>query len=238
MTTPVREKIHRLPPEAYRGNVIVAFTVNTANHARYFDDPAYVALAVSALTEAFANHHGHVGVYVFMPDHLHLIVSGTDIPGSRDLSSRATTDNHISSSREPLGRVPPSATNTQRDLNDRGYGKNLHGSCNPLGCATTDNYISGSREPLGRVPPSDLLAMMKEFKQKTTFRLRQAGKPFGWQKDFYDHIVRANEDYGAQVRYLLRNPVRRRLCADWRDWPNKGVLGQTWEQLTSAIATL
>lgn len=192
MTTPVREKIHRLPPEAYRGNVIVAFTVNTANHARYFDDPAYVALAVSALTEAFANHHGHVGVYVFMPDHLHLIVSGTDIPGSRDLSSRATTDNHISSSREPLGRVPP----------------------------------------------SDLLAMMKEFKQKTTFRLRQAGKPFGWQKDFYDHIVRANEDYGAQVRYLLRNPVRRRLCADWRDWPNKGVLGQTWEQLTSAIATL
>jgi len=36
--------------------------------------------------------------------------------------------------------------------------------------------------------------MIKEFKQKTTFRLRQAGKPFGWQKDFYDHIIQANED--------------------------------------------
>ena len=60
----------------------------------------------------------------------------------------------------------------------------------------------------------------------------------GGEKDFYDHIVRANEDYGAQVRYLLRNPVRRGWCQHWEEWPHKGVFGQTWEQLVVNIGTL
>ena len=122
-------------------------------------------MSAAALAESFLQHGGHVGVYVFMPEHVHLIISGKDAR-------------------------------------------------------------------------SDLLALIKDFKQKTTFRLRQAGREFGWQKDFYDHIVRANEDYGAQVRYLLRNPVRRGLCEHWQDWPHKDVLGQTWDQLAAAIATL
>jgi hypothetical protein len=65
--------------------------------------------------------------------------------------------------------------------------------------------------------------------------LRQAGRNFAWQKDFYDHIIRETEDYGAQVRYLLRNPVRRGLCERWEDWAYKGVLGQTWEELVARI---
>lgn len=76
----------------------------------------------------------------------------------------------------------------------------------------------------------------KIFKQKTTYRARRAGKDFAWQKDFYDHIIRAAEDYGAQVRYILRNPVRRGLCERWEDWPYKGVIGQSWEELAATIA--
>jgi len=165
MPSSVREKHHRLPPESYRGNVIVAFTINTANHLPYFNHPEAVAMSAAALAKSFLQHFGHVGVYVFMQEHVHLIISGKDVR-------------------------------------------------------------------------SDLLALIKDFKQKTTCRLRQAGSEFGWQKDFYDHIIRANEDYGAQVRYLLRNPVRRGLCEHWQDWPHKGVLGQTWDQLAAAIATL
>jgi REP element-mobilizing transposase RayT len=89
----------------------------------------------------------------------------------------------------------------------------------------------------GKDAESDLLAMVSIFKQKTAFRVRQAGVAFAWQKDFYDHIIRATEDYGAQVRYLLRNPVRRGLVERWEEWPYKGVLGQTWEQLVGAIST-
>jgi len=165
MDSPIRERRHRLPPQSYRGNVIAAFTLNTRNRIRYFGRALPVQTATTALAEAFVLHHGHAGVYVIMPDHLHLMVSGEDAQ-------------------------------------------------------------------------ADLLALVKDFKQKVTFRVHQQGESFEWQKDFYDHIVRANEDYGAQVRYLLRNPVRWRLCERWQDWPHKGVLGQTWEQLAVATATL
>ena len=164
MPSAIREKHHRLPPESYRGNVVIAFTLNTRNHTPCFNNDACLAVATSALAECFVIHGGHVGVYVIMPDHIHLMVSGRD-------------------------------------------------------------------------ERSDLLAMIKDFKQKTAFRIRQKQIHFEWQKDFYDHIVRAVEDYGAQVRYMLRNPVRRGLCEHWPDWPHKGVLGQTWEQLAVAIAT-
>ena len=165
MPATIREKHHRLPVHSYRGNVVVAFTINVANHVPYFNDPDCVTVAIKALVESFDRHRGWAAIYVFMPDHLHLMVSGTDAQ-------------------------------------------------------------------------TNLLRLVGDFKQKTTYRLRRAGKAFAWQKDFYDHIVRAGEDYGAQVRYLLRNPVRRGLCRHWQDWPHKGVLGQTWEQLAIVISTL
>ncbi|MBU6401413.1 MAG: hypothetical protein KGS61_13940 [Verrucomicrobia bacterium] len=165
MDKTVREKQHRLRPDAYRGRVIGTFTICTAQRTPFFLEPGLVEIAVRALTEAFAQHHGHAGVYLFMPDHAHVMVSGRDAE-------------------------------------------------------------------------ADLLAMISGFKQKTVYRAHRAGWVFAWQKDFYDHLVRANEDYGAQVRYLLRNPVRRGLCARWQDWAHKGVLGQTWEQLALNIGTL
>jgi len=161
----IREKRHRLPPEAYRGRVQIAFTIDTYDRMDYFADDQNCEIAIGALTEAFVHHAGHVCVGVFMPEHVHLVVSG-------------------------------------------------------------------------RGPESDLLALIKEFKQKTTFRIRQRPQPFRWQKDFWDHIIRANEDYGAQIRYILRNPVRRGLVDYWEQWPHKVILGLTWEQLAVSIATL
>ncbi len=161
----IREKSHRLPSASYRGLVRAAFTINTAKRFDHFNGEANVAIATQALKEAFNQHGGHAAVYLFMPDHLHLIVSGGD-------------------------------------------------------------------------EQSDLLALVERLKQKTTFRIRRAGGDFAWQKDFYDHIVRMSEDYGAQVRYLLRNPVRRCLCEHWEHWPHKGVFGQTWEELALNIGTL
>ena len=83
---------------------------------------------------------------------------------------------------------------------------------------------------------SDLLRLVKEFKQKTTFRVRKSGAVFAWQKDFWDHVIRDQQDYANQVHYILRNPVRKGLCLRWEDWAYRGVLGQTWEDLTQNIA--
>lgn len=122
----VREKRHRLPLSAYCGRVVVAFTINASGRrtppegcgysgaeplTTTLVDPQVFEVARTALEEAFRSHGGHCGVYVFMPDHVHLIVSGAG-------------------------------------------------------------------------PESDLHAMVKEFKQKTTHRLRRAGKELGGRKIF------------------------------------------------------
>lgn len=46
-----------------------------------------------------------------------------------------------------------------------------------------------------------------------------------WQKDFYDHIIRTKEDMVTQVKYILDNPVRKRLVSSWEEYPFKGSIG-------------
>jgi putative transposase len=38
-----------------------------------------------------------------------------------------------------------------------------------------------------------------------------------WQHESYDHVVRENE-FARIVRYILLNPVKVQLCAQWQDW--------------------
>jgi len=55
---------------------------------------------------------------------------------------------------------------------------------------------------------SNLLKAIYFFKQKTGFWLSKNMRQFCWQKDFYDHIHRKDEDLKKQIRYILDNPVR------------------------------
>ena len=45
-----------------------------------------------------------------------------------------------------------------------------------------------------------------------------------WQKRYYDHFLRKEEDVGVVIRYVLDNPVRKSLVEDWRDYPLSGTL--------------
>ena len=83
---------------------------------------------------------------------------------------------------------------------------------------------SGADEP----PTITLMQLVARFKRYTT----RASWQFGlqgrlWQRDFYDHIARRSEDWEAQCRYVLENPVRKGLVADWRDYPWGGTM-ETW----------
>lgn len=89
----------------------------------------------------------------------------------------------------------------------------------------------------GKSADSDLLGFMKDFKQRSGYWFYKycsrnlygcgsAGvKPAAtikWQKDFYDHILRKDEDIGKQVRYILENPLRKGLVENWKEYPYKG----------------
>lgn len=40
-----------------------------------------------------------------------------------------------------------------------------------------------------------------------------------WQKRFWEHHIRDEEDFRAHLRYCWINPVKHGLCAHPRDWP-------------------
>ena len=58
------------------------------------------------------------------------------------------------------------------------------------------------------------------FKSFTTYRSWQHGfRGKLWQKSWYDHIARKEEDLVAICQYILANPVRKELVECIEDWP-------------------
>lgn len=134
----VKEKRHRLPREFYRGKISVAFTLCLRGDSRSFISHEIIRVFTDILTSTVIKENGIAPVYCFMPDHQHIIITGTCID-------------------------------------------------------------------------SDVWKAMVSYKQKTGFWMSTNKPEIEWQKDFYDHIIGTNEDIGAQVRYVLDNPVRKGL---------------------------
>jgi putative transposase len=74
----IKAKKHRLPPEAYYGEVSVSITANLAPRIPAFRDSSLVETMLTLLNEAVEKHHSTVPIYCFMPDHLHLVIKGVD----------------------------------------------------------------------------------------------------------------------------------------------------------------
>ncbi|MFZ1142322.1 MAG: transposase [Candidatus Sulfotelmatobacter sp.] len=47
--------------------------------------------------------------------------------------------------------------------------------------------------------------------------LRRKGRL--WQPESFDHVLRSSEGPDAKIQYVLENPVRRGLVAEWTDYP-------------------
>ena len=145
----VREHKHRLSRNLYVGNITIAFTVCIHGKRTIFSRPNIFSSLETILLEALNKHKCDAYVYLFMPDHCHLLIQGKD-------------------------------------------------------------------------KSSDLWRCMVSFKQRSGYWLSQNGIEGKWQKDFYDHILRKEEDINRQVRYILGNPVRKKIVANWRDYKLKG----------------
>jgi putative transposase len=74
----------------------------------------------------------------------------------------------------------------------------------------------------GKSEESDLWQCVVDFKRKSGYWLTRYPTLEEWQKGFYDHILRQDEDLIKQVRYILGNPLRKGLVEDWKAYPYKG----------------
>lgn len=87
----------------------------------------------------------------------------------------------------------------------------------------------------GNTAASDLWFAVTNFKQRTGYWFRTHQSKARWQKGFYDHILRSNEDRRRQVRYIAENPVRAGLVELWSDYPFTGSIGHVLDDLFDSM---
>lgn len=143
------ERPHRLERNDYQGLLCCSFTCCIEKRQKFFVTQETFSICESKLLGALEKYHCGAHVYLFMPDHLHLLVEG-------------------------------------------------------------------------KSEEADLWKMIVDFKQQTGYWFSKSGTGIRWQKDFYDHILREEENVLKHVAYTLENPIRAGLVQDWKAYPYKG----------------
>ena len=71
----------------------------------------------------------------------------------------------------------------------------------------------------------DPISFIQRYKSKSTRTYWETGgKGKLWQRGFYDHVLRKDEDIKKITRYILENPVRKGLVDDYRTYQFSGSL--------------
>ena len=75
---------------------------------------------------------------------------------------------------------------------------------------------------IGEMP---LPAFVQAWKSRC-YRLRRARGTADtfWQRSFYDHALRSEEDLRRAAEYILANPIRKGLVADGETYPLSGSM--------------
>jgi REP element-mobilizing transposase RayT len=65
-----------------------------------------------------------------------------------------------------------------------------------------------------------LVKIMQEIKGSSGRAINQRMGRHGavWQEESFDHVLRSSEGLDAKIDYILQNPVRSGLVADWREY--------------------
>jgi putative transposase len=90
----------------------------------------------------------------------------------------------------------------------------------------------------GTSASSDLLRFVSQWKQQTGYLFRDELPKRFWQRRFYDHILRGDDDSESVAWYIWMNPVRKGIVAEphqyafsgsfTADWPNTSAPARCW----------
>ena len=150
-----RRRSLRLPDFDYHRSRIYHLIWGTHRRKPLLSHTSLVMKLIDLLTEEAQGGQVRIYAYCFMPDHVHLLVSGAD--------------------------------------------------------------------------PRKFAQQYKGKSTRTYWETGGAGKL--WQRGFYDHILRKEEDVKQLARYILGNPVRKGLVEDYRNYPFSGSLEFNKEDL-------
>jgi len=77
----------------------------------------------------------------------------------------------------------------------------------------------------------NLIVFVRHFKLMASRRWTDLQRRPLWQKNFYDHVLRRDEEFARIAAYIWSNPVRSGLCADPREFPFSGSQTFPWRQI-------
>ena len=76
------------------------------------------------------------------------------------------------------------------------------------------NHVHVVVKPFKTHPLATLLHSWKSYTATVSNRLLERRGAF-WQPEYYDHLIRSEEEWGHAVRYVIENPVK----AGLKEWP-------------------
>lgn len=76
----------------------------------------------------------------------------------------------------------------------------------------------------GKKEDSNLKKFVPMLKQKTSYMYKKTTGGKLWQENYYEHVLRNDEDVKSVARYILENPVRKKLANDFTNYPFSGSL--------------
>jgi putative transposase len=74
----------------------------------------------------------------------------------------------------------------------------------------------------GNDADSDFRTFVSQFKQKTGFLHKSSTSKRLWQVNYYEHVLRNEEDLRIAAEYIWENPVRKGLVEDCRKYRYSG----------------
>jgi len=75
-----------------------------------------------------------------------------------------------------------------------------------------------------KTPGSSVIEFARYFKQLSGYHYKHETGNQLWQKSYYDHAVRLEEDVRRVAQYIFENPVRAGLAASVNEYPHTGSL--------------
>ncbi len=88
--------------------------------------------------------------------------------------------------------------------------------CTMAACLMPDHLhwlVMAENEPF-----SALVGRFKSVSTRIAWRYGHDGKL--WQRSYFDHVVRRSESCRRVAQYIVENPVRAGLVADWCEYPH------------------
>jgi putative transposase len=87
----------------------------------------------------------------------------------------------------------------------------------------------------GLQPDADFRRFVRVFKQRSSFHWKRRTGSELWQRSFFEHVLRDDEDSPEVAKYILDNPVRAGLVATPQEYPFVGSLTMTVLDLLYSI---